>query len=69
MKKKKINKLIQELTKKRVELIEKEKLPDRADQFNSLQDKLIERFTYLARKNSDKSLHFSCCKKSPTKLK
>ena len=33
-----------------------------ADQFNSLQDKLIERFHALAQSHLDETLHFACCR-------
>src|SRR5690606_40206091 len=40
------------------------RLKQGADQFNSLQEKLIERFAELARQNPDWMLHLSCCKGS-----
>ncbi|MBV1881777.1 MAG: glutathionylspermidine synthase family protein [Pseudomonadales bacterium] len=33
-----------------------------ADQFNSLQDKLVERFHFLAQTHFNETLHFACCK-------
>ncbi len=37
-------------------------LAEHTDQFNSLQEKLIERFECLRQANPDKILHFTCCK-------
>jgi glutathionylspermidine synthase len=37
-------------------------LPRRADQFNSLQEKLVNRFKDLHTLTPDRELHFSCCK-------
>lgn len=37
-------------------------LPQHADQFNSIQDKLIERFTQLKNEHNFNMLHFCCCK-------
>jgi glutathionylspermidine synthase len=37
-------------------------LPRRADQFNSLQEKLINRFKDLRTLTPDRELHFACCK-------
>lgn len=36
-------------------------IPRQADQFNLLQDRLIQRFHQIAQKNPHKVLHFSCC--------
>ena len=33
-----------------------------ADQFNSVQDKLVERFAAMALRHPDEELHFACCK-------
>ena len=44
--------------------IESGQLPATADQFNSLQDQLIERFQYLNKLQPGKTLHVSCCKES-----
>ncbi len=38
------------------------KLPQNADQFNSIQEKLIERFAQLRDENGFQQLHFACCK-------
>lgn len=38
------------------------KLPRQADQFNSLQEKLIQRFTQLKTQHPGERLHFCCCK-------
>jgi len=36
-------------------------LPEHVDQFNSLQEKLISRFTTLAKNNAEDILYFACC--------
>lgn len=40
-------------------------LPEECDQFNSLQDKLVERFFEIGRISNINCLHISCCKDSP----
>lgn len=40
-------------------------LPYLADQFNSLQEKLVNRFKEIQLLTPDRVLHFSCCKNSP----
>jgi len=40
------------------------KLPQNADQFNSIQEKLIERFAQLKTENGFNLLHFACCQDS-----
>ncbi|GLS27237.1 glutathionylspermidine synthase family protein [Marinibactrum halimedae] len=41
------------------------KLPKQADQFNSVQEKLIQRFSELEYLTPSRALHFSCCKDTP----
>lgn len=40
-------------------------LPQQTDQFNSLQEKLVNRFKDLQFLTPDRTLHFACCKDSP----
>lgn len=42
--------------------IEAREFPQRTDQFNSLQDKIVDRFYELAVQHPGEILHFSCCK-------
>jgi glutathionylspermidine synthase len=44
--------------------VDKNALPKAADQFNSLQEKLVSRFKEIAHLNQIHRLHFSCCKDS-----
>ena len=44
------------------ELISSNQLPSQTDQFNILQEKLIERFAVMKQSQGDDVLHFSCCK-------
>ncbi|WJG08444.1 glutathionylspermidine synthase family protein [Aliiglaciecola sp. LCG003] len=42
--------------------VDSAKLPRSADQFNSIQEKLIYRFADIAAKHPNQQLHFACCK-------
>lgn len=44
------------------ELVDKSLLPKNADQFNSLQEKLVHQFAVLREHYQMSSMHFSCCK-------
>jgi glutathionylspermidine synthase len=44
--------------------IEAGELPSHTDQFNSLQEKLIDRFTVLKQKKPNTVLHLACCKET-----
>lgn len=44
------------------ELVDKNQLSKNADQFNSLQEKLVNQFHRIARHYQLNSMHFSCCK-------
>lgn len=45
--------------------VDSQDIARRADQFNSLQEKLVNRFKELAALNPDRVLHFACCKGTP----
>lgn len=45
--------------------VDKRALPHQTDQFNSLQEKLVNRFKDLQFLTPDRTLHFACCKDSP----
>lgn len=44
------------------QLVDKGQLPRNADQFNSLQEKLIQRFAQLGHQYQINQMHFACCK-------
>lgn len=46
------------------ELVDRNQLPTRADQFNSLQEKLVNQFSKIAAHYQISSMHFSCCKET-----